>query len=263
MLIYTTNFVTGKINTSVEDIYLPDIENIENFMPNIPDTVTVFVGKKLYRLSATATATPTPTVKPTAAPTATPTEKPAATPTKAPTASPTKATDISATPSANPAAETNSTVTPTAEPPTAEPTATPATIKTGKNDIVVNGLIYKINSKTRKTLTLKGCKKAKAKISIPATVKYNKVKYKVTKIAAKAFKNNKKLKQLTIGKNITSIGKEAFSGCSKLKTITIKSKVLKKVGKNAFKGINKKAIVTIPKLKQKKLFGKIKTVVKK
>ena len=44
--------------------------------------------------------------------------------------------------------------------------------------------------------------KAKAKVSVPATVKNNKVKYKATKIAAKAFKNNKKLKQITIGKNI-------------------------------------------------------------
>ena len=63
--------------------------------------------------------------------------------------------------------------------------------------------------------------------------------------------------------NITTIGKEAFRGCSNLKTITVKSKVLKKVGKNAFKGISKKAIVTIPKAKQKKLFGKLKTKVKK
>ena len=105
--------------------------------------------------------------------------------------------------------------------------------------------------------------KAKAKVSVPATVKVKKVKYKVTKIAANAFKNNKKLKQITLGKNITAIGKEAFSGCKKLKTITVKSKVLKKVGKNAFKGISKKAVVTLPKAKQKKLFGKIKTVVKK
>ena len=145
---------------------------------------------------------------------------------------------------------------------TSAPTATPAVVA-AEDEITVNGLIYTINKGSKKTLTLKGFKKAKAKLSIPATVKIKKTKYKVTEIADKAFKGNKKLKQVTIGKNVTRIGKEAFSGCSKLQSVTVKSKVLKKVGKNAFKGISKKAVVTVPLAKQKKLFGKIKTVVKK
>ena len=175
--------------------------------------------------------------------------------------------DATATPTATPAVSAEATAAPTAAPTFATeingaPTATPAVVKTSK-DITANGLVYTVDSSSKKTLSLKGCKKATAKVSVPATVKVDNVKYKVTKIAAKAFKNNKKLTQITIGKNITSIGNEAFSGCKKLKIVKVKSIVLKKVGKNAFKGVSKKAVVTVPKLKQKKLFGKLKTTVKK
>ena len=93
---------------------------------------------------------------------------------------------------------------------------------------------------------------------IPATVKVKGVSYKVTSIAKNAFKNNKKLKKVTIGANITSIGANAFSGCKVLKNVVVKSTKLKTIGKNAFKGIQKKAVIKVPakKLKAyKKLFG--------
>jgi len=86
-----------------------------------------------------------------------------------------------------------------------------------------------------------------------------------TAIANKAFKNNKKLKSVTIGKNVKKIGKEAFYNCKKLKRITIKTTKLKSVGKNAIKGIYKKATIKVPKKqlkKYKKLF-KSKTGYKK
>lgn len=99
-------------------------------------------------------------------------------------------------------------------------------------------------------------KKAK-KITIRATVVLNGVTYKVTSIAAKAFKGNKKLTKVTIGKNITKIGKGAFRDCKKLKKIVIKSIKLQSVGKKAIKGIDKEAVIKVPKKKlnkYKKLF---------
>ncbi len=105
----------------------------------------------------------------------------------------------------------------------------------------------------------------KTSITIPDTIKINGYTYKVTEIASKAFKNNKKLKSVTIGKNVKKIGKEAFCSCKKLKKITIKSKVLKSVGKNAIKNIHKKATIRVQKTqlkKYKKLF-KSKTGYKK
>ncbi len=73
--------------------------------------------------------------------------------------------------------------------------------------------------------------------------------YQVKSIASKAFANNKKLKTVTIGKNITTIGKSAFAGCKKLKKITIKSTKLKSgaIGKNAFKGTAKNLVVKVPR----------------
>jgi hypothetical protein len=82
-------------------------------------------------------------------------------------------------------------------------------------------------------------------VSIPATVKVNGTSYKVTKIAANAFKNNKKITKIIIGKNITKIGKNAFSGDSNLKTVIIKSTSISSIGKNAFKNVKKTATIRI------------------
>lgn len=86
---------------------------------------------------------------------------------------------------------------------------------------------------------------------IPDTVMINGVKCKVTSISDGAFKNNKKLKSVVIGKNITQIGKEAYSGCKSIKSVTIKTSKLKKVGKKAFIGIDKSAVIKVPEKKLK------------
>jgi len=73
-------------------------------------------------------------------------------------------------------------------------------------------------------------------VQIPSTVRIEGYDFKVTTIAAKAFQNKKKLKKVTIGKNVVSIGSKAFNGCKMLKTIVVKSKNLKKVGKAGHPG---------------------------
>ena len=124
--------------------------------------------------------------------------------------------------------------------------------------------------------------KKETKVVIPDTVTIDGVEYAVTSIAKNAFKNNKKLTKVKIGRNVKSIGESAFSGCKKLskveldvnltkigknafrnckrlKTITIKSTKLNKknVKKGVFKGIPSKAVFKVPKSKlaaYKKLF---------
>lgn len=118
--------------------------------------------------------------------------------------------------------------------------------------------------------------KSKTSVTIPATVTVNGTIMKVTSIKSKAFKGNRKLKKVTLGKNVKVIGSQAFSGCTRLKSITIGPKVskigakafyncrnLKKitiktskltkktVGSKAFKGICKKATIKVPKAKLK------------
>ena len=102
-------------------------------------------------------------------------------------------------------------------------------------------------------------KKNIKKANIKATVKYNKAKYKVTAINKNAFKGAKKLKTVTIGKNVKTIGAKAFYNLKKLSKVTINSKKVKKIGKKAFfkKGkkltikVNKKAKKNIKKLLKK------------
>ncbi len=98
-----------------------------------------------------------------------------------------------------------------------------------------------------------GIKKNSKNISIPTAIKINGKSYKLTSIAKNAFKSNKKLKEITISKNIASIGKNAFNGCKNLKNIKIKTKKLKakSIGTNAFKGINSKATIEVPENKFK------------
>lgn len=123
----------------------------------------------------------------------------------------------------------------------------------------VKGNYYKIISKSKKTVQYeKPVNKNISSIMIPAVVKINGKRYKVTEIAANAFKNCKRLKKVTIGTNINKIGKKAFYGCSSLKNIKVKTSKLtnSQIGRQAFKGIHKKAVIKVPK-RQLKTYKKI------
>lgn len=120
---------------------------------------------------------------------------------------------------------------------------------------------YKVTKSSAKngTVELTKADKSKNTITIPDTVVIDGVTYKVTSVSKNVFKNNKKLKKVTIGKNITKINENTFYGCKNLKSITIKSTNVKSVGKNAFKGIHSKAKIKVPKskfTKYKKMFAK-------
>ena len=92
----------------------------------------------------------------------------------------------------------------------------------------------------------------KTSITIPASLKLSKTTCTVTAIEANAFRSNKKIRKVIIGKNIASIGKNAFRGASKLERVQIKTKKLTsgKVGASAFKGIHKKAVFKLPSAKK-------------
>ena len=144
---------------------------------------------------------------------------------------------------------------PTATPKaTAKPTAAGTKLK-NKN---ASYQVVSANPKQPTVTYVQNLKKTAASVTVPAQVKIGSVTYKVVAIGSKAFANNKKLKTLTIGKNITTIGKNAFAGCKKLKKITIKSTKLKSgaIGKNAFKGTAKNLVVKVSK-KQYKAYKKL------
>lgn len=99
---------------------------------------------------------------------------------------------------------------------------------------------YKVLSIKALSMTveyLKPTDKKVKNVSIKATVTYKNKKYKVVKVADKAFMNCKKLKKVTIGKNVKTIGKKAFANCKALKTVQIPKGLKKsKIAKDAFAG---------------------------
>ena len=58
-------------------------------------------------------------------------------------------------------------------------------------------------------------------VIIPSVFEYNGTKYKITKIAKEAFKNNTTLTSVIIPNSVTEIGQFAFSGCTSLETAII------------------------------------------
>lgn len=118
-----------------------------------------------------------------------------------------------------------------------------------------SGVSYEV-TKVGNNSTVSYCSPKNKKVTavtIPNKVNIDGISYKITGISAKAFKNCKKLKQVTIGSNVQKIGKQAFYGCTSLKKLTIKSKKLKAslVGKAAFQGVSAKVKIQTPASKKK------------
>lgn len=136
--------------------------------------------------------------------------------------------------------------------------------------VSINNAQYKVVQHNTNELSVvyEKCENKKAaSVNIPSSVVINGATYKVTSIEKNAFKNNKTLKKITIGKNIEKINRNAFYGCNKLskvimgnnvlsiddkafykcsslKRITIPSKV-GKIGKQAFYGCKNLKSITI------------------
>jgi len=138
--------------------------------------------------------------------------------------------------------------------------------------VKVSATTYRILSEDEVSFVRTGLENKK--ITIPDKVTILDSAYKIIAIEAEAFKGNKKLEQITIGKNIVSIGDSAFENCSKLKKVKgmsglkeignnvfAKCKKLKsftltknvaKIGKTVFNGDKKLAVLTVKSLKLEK-----------
>ena len=121
-------------------------------------------------------------------------------------------------------------------------------VKLGKVSCVVT-----FDSEERTAVVTQVTKKSVTSVTIPDTVTYAGKPYKVTEISDRAFYSCKKLKTVTIGKNVKKIGSKAFYNCRNLKKITVKTKKLatKSVGAKAFGNTHKKVTVKVPASKYK------------
>lgn len=174
----------------------------------------------------------TPSVEPTpdAKPNTTPEEKPSVTP--------------AVTPKATPKAV-----------PTSTPTPAPPASARVNTCFRVGNLKYRVTA--NQVVTCYGTTNSRVtKISIPSTVRYNGVTYRVTSIWANAFKKKSRLTTVSIGHNVSVIGKNAFYKCKKLKKVTIGTG-LTQINPGAFRGVKKGCTITIKSLKLKRVSSRI------
>lgn len=82
-------------------------------------------------------------------------------------------------------------------------------------------------------------------VNIPNTITYSGITYKVTSIAANAFKLNDNLKKVTMGDNIVEIGENAFANCGKLVLVKMSNNLVK-IGDKAFYKCKSLTKITIP-----------------
>ena len=108
-------------------------------------------------------------------------------------------------------------------------------------------------------LKLISVKTKETSITVPSTVTLFGTKYNITEIGQNAFSNNKKLKKISIGKNIKLIEKSAFAGVSKLSSIVITPGSLKTIRKGAFDTVPSKTVIKVKASKSK--YKKVKKLI--
>ena len=139
--------------------------------------------------------------------------------------------------------------------PTSTPTPAPPSSARVNTCFRVGNLKYRVTA--NQVVTCYGTTNSRVtKISIPSTVRYNGVTYRVTSIWANAFKNKSRLTTVSIGHNVSVIGKNAFYKCKKLKKVTIGTG-LTQINPGAFRGVKKGCTITIKSLKLKKVSSRI------
>ena len=207
---------------------------------------------------------PTSTAKVTASPTKTPSVSPTPNATEQPTAAPTPVPNATEQPAPAPTptpnvteqpAPTNSETPSVTNQPIVTPTKTPSkAVKVKKGTVIKDKKTkasYKVLSVKAGAMTVEYLKPASKKIksvSIKTYITYKGKKYKIVKIADKAFMNCKKLKKVTVGKNVKTIGRKAFANCKALKTVQIPKGFKKsKIPKNVFAGCKKKPRIKVVK----------------
>ena len=139
--------------------------------------------------------------------------------------------------------------------PTSTPTPAPPSSARVNTSFRVGNLKYRVTA--NQVVTCYGTTNSRVtKISIPSTIRYNGVTYRVTSIWANAFKKKSRLTTVSIGHNVSVIGKNAFYKCKKLKKVTIGTG-LTQINPGAFRGVKKGCTITIKSLKLKKISSRI------
>lgn len=121
-----------------------------------------------------------------------------------------------------------------------------ASIASMSETVIISGIKYRVSQDGDSyTATVIGLYKSMSTVNIPASIKSDNNTYKVTAIAANAFKNNRQIKKVTIGSNVQTIGFDAFYNCVGLASVTL-GKNTKTLSSKVFYNCKSLTAITIP-----------------
>ena len=112
------------------------------------------------------------------------------------------------------------------------------------NSFGIDNISYKITSSTDQTVEVSRSSYS-GDITIPSTVTFSWVTYRVTSIGDRAFYGCSGLTSITIPESVTSIGEDAFYNCSSLTSVTLPESVTS-IGGHAFFYCTSLTSVTLP-----------------
>jgi hypothetical protein len=114
-------------------------------------------------------------------------------------------------------------------------------------------------------MTVTSVKKTKKKtVTLSSKITVDGLKYTVTNVGARAFKNATEATKIVIPSTIKRVNRFAFSGLSKtVKTIQFNTTTAPEIAKSAFKGTSTKNItITVTKKMSSKEYAKFKKALK-
>lgn len=116
-------------------------------------------------------------------------------------------------------------------------------------------LIYRVNGK--QTVSCCGTSNSNIrKVTIPSTIKYHGITYKVTSVKSNAFRDKKRLSSVSVGNQVSVIGSRAFYNCRSLNRVTTGTG-LKQIDSYAFGRVKRGCILTIRSTRLKKVTSQI------
>lgn len=125
--------------------------------------------------------------------------------------------------------------------------------------ITVSNIRYKVTDTQNKYVYVIGMSNTSlTTLTIPDTVIFGGSRYKVRAITANAFRSNRNIRFVSVGKNVKIIGRAAFYGCSSIRKFTIYSRGLTTFGTSSFKGTRSNlAVYTMTNVHAKKYRPKL------
>lgn len=125
--------------------------------------------------------------------------------------------------------------------------------------VTVDNVRYKVTDSANKYVYAVGMSNTSlTTLTIPDTVIFGGSRYKVRAITANAFRSNRNIRFVSVGKYVKIIGRAAFYGCSSIRKFTIYSRGLTTFGTSSFKGTRSNlAVYTMTNVHAKKYRPKL------